>query len=613
MKLLSSFFFIVLLALQANAQSLQRVAPEQVGMDSRHLLYADEAIETAIANKDIPGAVLAVVRNGKMAYLKAYGNKRVYPNTEPMTVNTIFDMASCSKSMSTAICTHILAERGKLRLLDPVSLYIPEFKSWVSEDGKDKKIIRIADLLTHTSGLPPYAPTSELEKQYGSPSPDGMIEYIANCRRDFKPQTDFQYSCLNYITLQRIIETVSRQSLRDFARENLFDVLGMTHTDYLPCKRDKDGKWINTADAHWATSTEGDWHSLIAPTEKQSDGSVLCGQVHDPLARVMNGGISGNAGVFSCAEDIAVLCAALQNGGEWNGHRILSPLGVKAMHTVPRATATLGRTLGWDNFTAYASNNGDYFSPNTYGHTGYTGTSIIIDPDNNTSVILLVNAVHPEDGHSMVRLRSLIANVVAASIYPTPRIYTDHYYKRFLQFMDEPAITSKDIVMVGNSLTEGGGNWNTRLNKKNIRNRGIIGDEVMGIYDRLHQILPGHPEKLFLLAGVNDISHDLTADSIVSMIRMTVERIQRESPDTKLYLQSLLPFDESFRRYKKLTGKTDMVPEINAQLEVLAKDHKITFINLFPLFTEKGTNVLRKELTSDGLHLNEVKALKKKM
>ena len=344
MKLLPSFFFFVLLALQANAQSLQRVAPEQVGMDSRHLLYADEAIETAIANKDIPGAVLAVVRNGKMAYLKAYGNKRVYPNTEPMTVNTIFDMASCSKPISTAICTHILAERGKLRLLDPVSLYIPEFKSWVSEDGKDKKIIRIADLLTHTSGLPPYAPTSELEKQYGSPSPDGMIEYIANCRRDFKPQTDFQYSCLNYITLQRIIETVSGQSLRDFACENLFDVLGMAHTDYLPCKRNKDGKWINTADAHWTTSTESDWHSLIAPTEKQSDGSVLCGQVHDPLARVMNGGISGNAGVFSCAEDIAVLCAALQNGGEWNGHRILSPLGVKAMRTVPRATATSGRT-----------------------------------------------------------------------------------------------------------------------------------------------------------------------------------------------------------------------------------------------------------------------------
>ncbi|RGX80743.1 serine hydrolase [Bacteroides stercorirosoris] len=630
MKLIPSFLFLALLALQANAQPLQRIAPEQVGMDSRKLMYADEAIETAIANKDIPGAVLAVVRNGKMAYLKAYGNKRIYPNAEPMTVNTIFDMASCSKSMSTAICTHILAERGKLRLLDPVSLYIPDFKNWASEDGKDKKVIRIADLLTHTSGLPPYAPTSELEKQYGSPSPDGLIEYIANCRRDFKPQTDFQYSCLNYITLQRIIETVSGQSLRDFARKNLFDVLGMNHTDYLPCKRDKDGKWINTSLPHWAKT---DTHSAanrqlstvnyqlkeVAPTEKQPDGSVLCGQVHDPLARVMNGGISGNAGVFSCAEDIALLCAALQNGGEWNGHRILSPLGVKAMRTVPRATASLGRTLGWDNFTAYASNNGDYLGPNTYGHTGYTGTSIVIDPDNDTSVILLINAVHPEDGHSVVRLRSLVSNAVAASIYPAPRIYTEHYYKRFLQFMDEPAITSKDIVMVGNSLTEGGGDWNARLNKKNIRNCGIIGDEVMGIYDRLHQILPGHPEKLFLLAGVNDISHDLTADSIVSMIRMTIERIQRESPDTKLYLQSLLPFNESFGRYKKLTGKTNMVPEINAQLETLAKEHKITFINLFPLFTEKGTNVLRSELTSDGLHLNEegykiwVKALKKRI
>ena len=630
MKLIPSFLFLALLALQANAQPLQRIAPEQVGMDSRKLMYADEAIETAIANKDIPGAVLAVVRNGKMAYLKAYGNKRIYPNAEPMTVNTIFDMASCSKSMSTAICTHILAERGKLRLLDPVSLYIPDFKNWASEDGKDKKVIRIADLLTHTSGLPPYGPTSELEKQYGSPRPDGLIEYIANCRRDFKPQTDFQYSCLNYITLQRIIETVSGQSLRDFARKNLFDVLGMNHTDYLPCKRDKDGKWINTSLPHWAKT---DTHSAanrqlstvnyqlkeVAPTEKQPDGSVLCGQVHDPLARVMNGGISGNAGVFSCAEDIALLCAALQNGGEWNGHRILSPLGVKAMRTVPRATASLGRTLGWDNFTAYASNNGDYLGPNTYGHTGYTGTSIVIDPDNDISVILLINAVHPEDGHSVVRLRSLVSNAVAASIYPAPRIYTEHYYKRFLQFMDEPAITSKDIVMVGNSLTEGGGDWNARLNKKNIRNCGIIGDEVMGIYDRLHQILPGHPEKLFLLAGVNDISHDLTADSIVSMIRMTIERIQRESPDTKLYLQSLLPFNESFGRYKKLTGKTNMVPEINAQLETLAKEHKITFINLFPLFTEKGTNVLRSELTSDGLHLNEegykiwVKALKKKI
>lgn len=605
-------FFILCLGLQAaTAQPLPHVAPEQVGMDSRKLMYADEVIEAAVTNKDIPGAVLAVVRNGKMAYLKAYGNKRVYPDVEPMTTHTIFDMASCSKSMSTAICAMILAERGKLRMPDPVSLYIPNFKNWESEDGKEKMVIRIADLMTHTSGLPPYAPVDELEKQYGSPNPDGLMEYIATCKRDFKPQTDFQYSCLNYITLQHIIETISGQSLRDFARENIFDVLGMEHTDYLPCRRDKDGNWVNTGLPRWAHS--------IAPTEKQPGGQVLCGQVHDPLARVMNGGISGNAGVFSCAEDIAVLCAALQNGGEWNGRRILSPLGVKAMRTVPRATADLGRTLGWDCFTAYASNNGDLFGPNTYSHTGYTGTSIVIDPDNDTSVILLINAVHPEDEHSVVRLRSLVANAVAASICPAPRTYTEHYYKRFVQFMDEPAITSKDIVMLGNSLTEGGGDWSARLGKKNVRNRGIIGDEVMGIYDRLHQILPGHPAKLFLLIGVNDLSHDLAPDSIAGMIRMTVERIRKESPDTKLYLQSLLPINESFGRYKRLAGKTDRVPEVNARLEALAKEKGIEYIDLFPLFAEKGTNVLRNELTGDGLHLNEdgykiwAKAIKKKI
>lgn len=588
----------------AAAQPLQRVAPEQVGMDSRRLMYADEAIEAAIAGKDIPGAVLAVVRHGKMAYLKAYGNRRICPDVEPMTVSTVFDMASCSKSMSTAVCAMILAERGKLRMQDPVSLYMPSFRDWESEDGKEKGVIRIADLMTHTSGLPPYAPVTELERKYGSPNPDGLMDYIATCRRDFKPRTDFQYSCLNFITLQRIIETVSGQSLRDFARENIFDVLGMEHTDYLPCRREKDGSWAGTGLPRWVQGDDPRTAD-IAPTEKQPGGQVLCGQVHDPLARVMNGGVSGNAGVFSCAEDIAILCAALQNGGEWNGHRILSPMGVKAMRTVPCATAALGRTLGWDSFTAYASCNGDFFGPATYGHTGYTGTSIIIDPDSDTSVILLTNAVHPEDGHSVVRLRSLVANAVAASVCPIPHVYTEHYYKRFLQFMDEPAITDKDIVMLGNSLTEGGGDWSARFGRKNVRNRGIIGDEVMGIYDRLHQILPGHPAKLFLLTGANDVSHDLSADSIAALIRMTVKRIRKESPSTKIYLQSMLPINESFGRYKKLDGKTDMIPEINARLQTLAGEEGIAYIDLFPLFAEKGTNVLRSELTADGLHLNE--------
>lgn len=620
MKKLLSLFITLCCAIIAIAQPLQRVAPEQVGMDSRRLMYADEIINSAVANEEIPGAVLAIVKDGKMAYLKAYGNKRVYPHKEPMTTETIFDMASCSKTMSTAVCTMILVERGKIRLSDAVSVYLPGFENWTSEDGKEKKTIRVADLLTHTSGLPSYGPTAKLEEQYGSPHPEGLMEYIKTCKRQFKPQTDYSYSCLNFITLQNIIEKVSGQSLREFARENLFDVLGMNHTDYLPTVRDKKGNWINTSDAHWASMTEGDWHSLIAPTEKQANGQVLLGQVHDPLARIMNGGISGNAGVFSCAEDIAVLCAALQNGGEWNGRRILSPQTVKAMRTVPRGdVAQFGRTLGWDNSSGYASNQGDLFGWNTYGHTGYTGTSIIIDPDNNTSVILLINAVHPVDGKGVVRLRSLVANAVAGANCPAPRTYFAHYYKRYLQFMDEPAITNNDIVMLGNSLTEGGGDWGKRLGKDNIINRGISGDVAMGIYDRLHQILPGKPKQIFLLIGVNDISHDLSTDSIVNMIEKNVTRIQRESPETKLYLQSLLPIDESFNRYKKLTNKTYQIPEINDRLKALAKEKKIDFIDLYPLFTEKGTNVLRKDLTYDGLHLKEegykiwVDAIKKKI
>jgi CubicO group peptidase (beta-lactamase class C family) len=296
----------------------------------------------------------------------------------------------------------MLIERGQMRLLDRVSMYIPGFEDWKDDKGNTQSI-RIVDIMTHTSGLPPYAPVDSLKAKYGSPNRDAVIQYIAHCRRDFKPETDFQYSCLNYVTLQRIIETITGMNLREFAKKNLFDVLGMKHTDYCPNEELK---------------------KLCAPTTRQPDGSVLIGVVHDPMARIMNGGISGNAGVFSSADDIAVLVAALQNGGEWNGHRILSPLGVKAMRSIPRCVSTLGRTLGWDIFTDYSSNNGDLFSPNTYGHTGYTGTSIVIDPDNDTSVILLTNRVHPVDEGACIRLRSLVANVVAASIIPAKKATT---------------------------------------------------------------------------------------------------------------------------------------------------------------------------------------------
>ena len=393
MKSIILLITTLLFSLQVNAQHLPQVTPEEVGVDSQKLQQVDLIINQAIADKEIPGAVLAVVKNGKMTYLKAYGKKQVYPSTVAMDVNTVFDLASLTKPVATAISAMILVERGQLRLIDKVNLFIPDFKPW--REGKETIDIRVIDLLTHTSGLPSYAPVSKADKATGSNKPDRMINYIASVDREFEPQTDFQYSCLNYITLQRIIETITKQDLRSFAKEHIYDVLGMTHTDYIPV---------------------GETLARTAPTIKINNNKVLKGIVHDPLAREMNLGISGNAGLFSDANDLAILIAALQNGGEYNGKRILSPMGVKTMRTVPRSTETIGRTPGWDIFTPYASNNGDLFGPNTYGHTGYTGTSITIDPDTNTAVILLTNRVHPNNKGDVVRLRSLVANVVAASI-----------------------------------------------------------------------------------------------------------------------------------------------------------------------------------------------------
>ena len=393
-KFLSFSILFLLTVTYLLAQPIVRVKPESVGMNSKHLALADDAINEAIASKTIPGAVLAVVRHGKIAYLKAYGNKQVYPTIQPMTENTVFDLASVSKTVSTAISTMILIERGQLRLIDNVSQYIPNYQPWVGTDGK-KKNIRIIELLTHTSGLPSYADVIQLQKKYTTPNPDGLIEHIATVKREAEPGTRMTYSCLNFITLQRIIETISGQTLQEFAQENIFRPLGMKHTDYKPT---------------------GETLALTAPTEKQKDGNVLLGEVHDPLARIMNGGISGNAGIFSNAEDLCILAAALMNNGEVNGVRILGPQTVKAMGSIPLGYEKFGRTLGWDANSSYASNIGDLFSKSTYGHTGYTGTSFIVDPETQTAVILLAHRVHPEDKGGVTRLRAVVANAVAGAI-----------------------------------------------------------------------------------------------------------------------------------------------------------------------------------------------------
>ncbi|MFA5641883.1 MAG: serine hydrolase [Bacteroidales bacterium] len=389
-------FCAVLISTLSIAQPLKKSMPSSEGMDAVKLSNVDEIINSAIEKEVVPGAVLAVVRDNKMVYLKSYGNKSVYPKVEKMDVNTIFDLASVSKSVGTAISIMQLVEQGKLRLTDNVSMYIPGFKGYVNPESGRTVDIKIIHLLTHSSGLPPYGPTQELVEKYGSPSPEGLMEYIATCKRDFMPTTKFQYSCLNFITLQNVLQNITGETLESYAQKNIFDVLGMDHSMYNP---------------------KPEFYGMIAPTEKQADGSVILGKVHDPLARLLNDGNSGNAGVFSNAQDLAILAAALMNGGEYNGKRILGELTVETMIRVPKGYEKIGRSLGWDNYSAYASNNGNLFDPErTFGHTGYTGTSMVIDPVSEVAVILLTNRVHPEDKNSVVRLRALVANAVAGSV-----------------------------------------------------------------------------------------------------------------------------------------------------------------------------------------------------
>ena len=399
-KLLSLSLFFIALSIMGScspsSQSIRRITPEKAGLDPQKLTQIDEIILESIDKGEIPGAVLAIVRHGALAYLKAYGNKSVYPQVEPMSENTVFDMASVSKPVGTAISIMQLVENGKLRLTDPVSMYIPGFAPWVDPVTQRRVEIRIIDLLTHSSGLPSYITATLLTEKYGSPNPKALIDSIATARREFRPTTRFQYSCLNFITLQNVLQNITGQLLCEYAQEHIFDVLGMTHTTYNPT---------------------GEILALTAPTEKQEDGSVLVGKVHDPLARLLNDGNSGNAGVFSNAEDLALLAAAMMNGGAYNGRRILSPITVETMTKVPEGVKSLGRSLGWDNYSSYSSNNGNLFDPErTYGHTGYTGTSIVIDPVAQTAVILLAHRVHPADVGSVVRLRALVANAVAGAV-----------------------------------------------------------------------------------------------------------------------------------------------------------------------------------------------------
>jgi uncharacterized protein YbbC (DUF1343 family)/CubicO group peptidase (beta-lactamase class C family) len=340
----------------------------------------DEIMNAAVARGSIPGGVVLIGHNGKVVYRKAFGMRSLEPDKEAMTVDTIFDLASLTKCIATTTSVMKLVQEGKIRLNDPVSVYLPEF----AKNGK--KDITIRELLTHYSGL-----TEDLDLKTAWKGREAAFQMAMDQKPVFPPGSRFLYSDINFETLGFIVEKVSGMSLNDYAAKNVFEPLGMKDTRFLP---------------------PAEWRSRIAPTEYDESHQMLRGVVHDPTARRM-GGVAGHAGLFSTADDLSIFAQDLLSG-----FHILTPLTVEKMTTPQQPpTSSVLRGLGWDIDSPYSSPRGEIFPIGSFGHTGFTGTSIWIDPASKSYVILLTNAVHPH-GHnsSIVQLRARVATAAAESL-----------------------------------------------------------------------------------------------------------------------------------------------------------------------------------------------------
>ena len=391
---LMAVMILATLCFNLHPQIIPSSAPEEVGMSADRLARIRPLILEGIERREYPGAVLIVGRRGKIVWREAYGYFQWKPVEKRMPIDSIFDLASITKPVATATSMMLLVERGKIRLLDRVNQYIPQFRAYRNGEGDSAGDARIWHLLTHTSGLPPYADAADVAEEYGDPcTTKELVEYIARLEKTDPPGREFHYSCLGYITMAAIIELLTGLDVAAFAEENIFRPLGMKNTFYEPPDR---------------------FRERCVPTE-MAGSSPLQGVVHDPLAR-LQGGVSGNAGLFSTADDLAIFAQMILNRGRLRGVQVLSPLTVDRMTEIYPRVDFSGRGLGWDLESGYSSNQGDLFGVDSVSHTGYTGTSLSIDPETETFVIFLTNRVHPDDRGSVLSLRSRVANVVAASI-----------------------------------------------------------------------------------------------------------------------------------------------------------------------------------------------------
>jgi uncharacterized protein YbbC (DUF1343 family)/CubicO group peptidase (beta-lactamase class C family) len=344
------------------------------------LASVDAVIEQAIHDGNIPGAVVLVGHNGQVIYRKAYGNRALEPRREPMTLETIFDLASLTKVVATTTAVMKLVEQGRIRLNDPVAKYLPEF----GQNGKED--ITVRQLLTHYSGLGP-----DLDLKTIWEGKETAYQMAFGEAPEAPPGSRFSYSDVNFIVLGALVERVSGETLDKYCERRIFAPLKMMHTRFTP---------------------PAALRPKIAPTQYDENEHMLRGVVHDPTARRM-GGVAGHAGLFSTADDLAKFSQALLNGGGG----VLSALSVEKM-TRPEQppSAPVLRGFGWDIDSPFSSNRGDLLPVGSYGHTGFTGTSMWIDPTTQTYIILLTNAVHPRGKENAIALRSKVATAVAAAL-----------------------------------------------------------------------------------------------------------------------------------------------------------------------------------------------------
>jgi CubicO group peptidase (beta-lactamase class C family) len=374
------------------ADRLVRATPRSVGMSPRLTARVDSVIRAAITDRATPGATIAVIRRGKVVMLKGYGRTDWAPGAPATNDSTMYDLASLTKVVSATTAAMILEEEGKLDLDRTVASYLPEF------DVPDKRMITVRMLLTHTSGIRSNHPLWKEAKgreQYFA----GMIKFPL----ENQPGTTALYTDWNMVLLQFIVERVTGQMLDQFLDSRVFGPLGMRDTRYNPAESVK---------------------ARVAPTEIEDfRGGHVWGVVHDETAWVL-GGVSGNAGLFSSARDLAVFGQMLLNGGSYNGVRVLKPATVARWTARQRPDAS--RALGWDTPSPNSSA-GRHFSARSFGHTGFTGTSIWADPERELLLVLLTNRVNPtRDNQKVGPLRRAVADLVQQSITDAPlRVWED--------------------------------------------------------------------------------------------------------------------------------------------------------------------------------------------